>query len=108
MLSRILYGTRISMTIGLIGVTLSLLLGIVLGGISGYYGGWVDNIIQRTIEFVLSLPTTPLWLGRCRHANHLAAVADLSLHHDHPFAESAGRASPASCRPLPRSGPRIS
>ena len=47
MLSRILYGTRISMTIGLIGVTLSLLLGIVLGGISGYYGGWVDNIIQR-------------------------------------------------------------
>ncbi len=61
--SRILYGTRISMSIGLIGVTLSLLLGIVLGGISGYYGGWVDNAIQRTIEFVLSLPTTPLWLG---------------------------------------------
>jgi peptide/nickel transport system permease protein len=63
MLSRILYGTRISMTIGLIGVTLSLLLGIVLGGISGYYGGWIDHIIQRAIEFVLSLPTTPLWLG---------------------------------------------
>ncbi len=63
MLSRILYGTRISMTIGLIGVTLSLFLGIVLGGLSGYYGGWVDNVIQRTIEFVLSLPTTPLWLG---------------------------------------------
>jgi len=63
MLSRIMYGTRISMSIGLIGVTLSLLLGIVLGGISGYYGGWVDNAIQRTIEFVLSLPTTPLWLG---------------------------------------------
>jgi peptide/nickel transport system permease protein len=61
--SRILYGTRISMSIGLIGVTLSLLLGIVLGGISGYYGGWIDNAIQRTIEFVLSLPTTPLWLG---------------------------------------------
>ncbi len=63
MLSRILYGTRISMTIGLIGVTLSLVLGIVLGGLSGYYGGWIDHIIQRTIEFVLSLPTTPLWLG---------------------------------------------
>jgi peptide/nickel transport system permease protein len=61
--SRILYGTRISMSIGLIGVTLSLLLGIILGGISGYYGGWIDNAIQRTIEFVLSLPTTPLWLG---------------------------------------------
>jgi peptide/nickel transport system permease protein len=63
MLSRIVYGTRISMSIGLIGVTLSLLLGIVLGGISGYYGGWVDNVIQRVIEFILSLPTTPLWLG---------------------------------------------
>jgi peptide/nickel transport system permease protein len=61
--SRIVYGTRISMSIGLIGVTLSLLLGIVLGGISGYYGGTIDHIIQRAIEFILSLPTTPLWLG---------------------------------------------
>jgi peptide/nickel transport system permease protein len=61
--SRIVYGTRISMSIGLIGVALSLLLGIVLGGISGYYGGMVDHVIQRVIEFVLSLPTTPLWLG---------------------------------------------
>jgi peptide/nickel transport system permease protein len=61
--SRIVYGTRISMSIGLIGVTLSLLLGIVLGGISGYYGGRVDHVIQRVIEFILSLPTTPLWLG---------------------------------------------
>ncbi len=61
--SRTLYGSRISMSIGLIGVTLSLALGIVLGGISGYYGGWIDNAIQRVIEFVLSLPTTPLWLG---------------------------------------------
>jgi peptide/nickel transport system permease protein len=63
MLSRIVYGTRISMSIGLVGVALSLLLGIVLGGISGYKGGMVDNVIQRVIEFILSLPTTPLWLG---------------------------------------------
>ncbi len=63
MLSRIVYGTRISMSIGLIGVALSLLLGVVLGGVSGYYGGWIDNAIQRVIEFILSLPTTPLWLG---------------------------------------------
>jgi peptide/nickel transport system permease protein len=63
MFSRIVYGTRISMSIGLIGVTLSLFLGIVLGGISGYRGGMVDNVIQRVIEFILSLPTTPLWLG---------------------------------------------
>ena len=61
--SRIVYGTRISMSIGLVGVALSLLLGVVLGGISGYYGGKVDNVIQRVIEFILSLPTTPLWLG---------------------------------------------
>jgi peptide/nickel transport system permease protein len=63
MLSRIVYGTRISMSIGLVGVALSLVLGIILGGISGYKGGMVDNIIQRVIEFILSLPTTPLWLG---------------------------------------------
>jgi peptide/nickel transport system permease protein len=63
MLSRIAYGTRISISIGLIGVSFSLFLGIVLGGISGYKGGVVDNVIQRVIEFILSLPTTPLWLG---------------------------------------------
>ncbi len=63
MLSRIVYGTRISMSIGLVGVALSLMLGIILGGISGYKGGMVDNVIQRVIEFILSLPTTPLWLG---------------------------------------------
>jgi peptide/nickel transport system permease protein len=63
LLSRIVYGTRISMSIGLVGVTLSLLLGVVLGGISGYYGGRIDHVIQRVIEFILSLPTTPLWLG---------------------------------------------
>jgi peptide/nickel transport system permease protein len=61
--SRVVYGTRISMSIGLIGVALSLLLGVVLGGISGYYGGRIDHAIQRVIEFILSLPTTPLWLG---------------------------------------------
>ena len=63
MLSRTVYGTRISMSIGLVGVTMSLLLGIVLGGISGYYGGRTDMVIQRIVEFVLSLPTIPIWLG---------------------------------------------
>lgn len=61
--SRILYGTRTSLTIGLIGVTLSLTLGIVLGGISGFFGGVVDNIIQRNIEIIRSIPTIPLWMG---------------------------------------------
>jgi len=63
LLSRIIFGTRISMSIGLIGVLISLVLGIVLGGISGYYGGTTDTIIQRIIEFIRSLPTIPLWMG---------------------------------------------
>lgn len=63
MLSRVIYGTRISMTIGLVGVALSFVLGIALGGLSGYYGGGIDNIIQRVIEFLRSIPTIPLWMG---------------------------------------------
>jgi peptide/nickel transport system permease protein len=63
LLSRIIYGTRISMSIGLVGVIISFVLGILLGGLSGYYSGTVDNIIQRTIEFLRSIPEIPLWLG---------------------------------------------
>jgi peptide/nickel transport system permease protein len=62
-LTRTIYGSRISMTIGLVGVTLSLFLGILIGGISGYYGGRIDNLIQRLIEFLQSIPSIPLWLG---------------------------------------------
>jgi peptide/nickel transport system permease protein len=61
--SRIVYGTRISMSIGLVGVALSFVLGIILGGISGYFGGWIDMFIQRLIEFIGALPTIPLWMG---------------------------------------------
>jgi peptide/nickel transport system permease protein len=63
MLSRVLYGAQISLSIGLVSVLLSLVLGIVLGGASGYYGGWVDNVIQRVIEFIRSIPTLPLWMA---------------------------------------------
>jgi peptide/nickel transport system permease protein len=63
MFSRVVYGTRISMSIGLVGVAISLVLGVVLGGVSGYYGGRIDSVIQRLIEFVLSLPTIPIWLA---------------------------------------------
>jgi peptide/nickel transport system permease protein len=63
MFSRVLYGARISLSIGLVSVLLSLTLGIVLGGMSGYYGGWVDNVIQRVIEFIRSLPTIPFWMA---------------------------------------------
>jgi len=63
MWSRVVYGTRISLSIGLIGVILSLLIGIVLGGISGYYGGAIDLIIQRVVEFLRSIPTIPFWMA---------------------------------------------
>jgi len=61
--SRSIYGGRISLSIGLVGVMLSFVLGLVIGGISGYFGGVADMIIQRTIEFILSLPTIPLWMA---------------------------------------------
>ncbi|HSE78906.1 MAG TPA: ABC transporter permease [Alphaproteobacteria bacterium] len=63
MLSRLIYGARISLTVGLIGITVSFVLGIVLGGLAGYYGGWVDNVVQRTIEVLRSFPELPLWMA---------------------------------------------
>ncbi len=63
MFSRLMYATRISMSIGLVGVVISLLLGVLFGGISGYRGGLVDAAIQRLIEFLRSIPTIPLWLA---------------------------------------------
>jgi peptide/nickel transport system permease protein len=63
LLSRIIYGTRISLTVGLIGIAVSFLIGITLGGISGYYGGWIDTMIQRFIEMVRSFPELPLWMA---------------------------------------------
>jgi peptide/nickel transport system permease protein len=62
-LSRIIFGTRISMSIGLIGVFISLFLGVTIGGFSGYFGGTFDTIAQRVIEFLRSIPSLPLWLA---------------------------------------------
>jgi peptide/nickel transport system permease protein len=63
LLSRIIYGARISLTVGLFGVIVSFTLGIVIGGIAGYYGGWTDILIQRGIEVVQSFPHLPLWMA---------------------------------------------
>ncbi|GLQ53147.1 ABC transporter permease [Devosia nitrariae] len=63
LLSRIIHGTRLSMSIGLAGVVMSFFIGIVVGGVSGYFGGTIDIVTQRIIEFVRSMPTIPLWLG---------------------------------------------
>lgn len=61
--SRILYGARISLSVGLLGIAISFLLGISIGGISGYAGGVIDNLIQRAIEIINAFPKLPLWLA---------------------------------------------
>ena len=61
--ARTLIGSRVSLTVGLVGVAIALLLGSFLGTISGYFGGTVDNLMQRTIELIQTFPTLPLWLA---------------------------------------------
>lgn len=63
MLSRIVLGSQLSLTIGLVGVFLSLIVGSIVGVASGYYGGTIDNITQRTIEVIRSFPSIPLWMA---------------------------------------------
>jgi peptide/nickel transport system permease protein len=82
-LSRIVYGTRISLTVGLLGIAVSFVIGIVLGGISGYYGGWIDTVIQRFIEMVRSFRSCRCgWLvgGAAGELER----AGLLRHHHHP------------------------
>ena len=82
-LSRILHGARLSMTIGLIGVTVSFVIGLVLGGAAGYFGGWVDATVQRLIEIFRSLPELPIWLALSAAVpvnwNSLAVFAMISV-----------------------------
>jgi peptide/nickel transport system permease protein len=63
LLSRIIFGSRISLTIGFLGTAISFVLGLLLGGVSGFYGGVVDTVIQRFTEIVRSIPTLPLWMA---------------------------------------------
>jgi len=60
--SRTIYGARISLSIGLVGVAISFIMGVLLGGISGYFGGVIDDILQRIIDFLLAIPSLPLWM----------------------------------------------
>ncbi|MEM7133988.1 MAG: ABC transporter permease [Chloroflexota bacterium] len=62
-LSRIIHGGRISLSVGLLGIAISFVIGVIMGGISGYFGGVTDLIIQRVIEFLRSIPTLPLWMA---------------------------------------------
>jgi len=61
--TRNVYSSSISLSIGLVGVALAFFLGCLIGGVSGFYGGIIDNVIQRIIEFLRSVPTIPLWMG---------------------------------------------
>jgi peptide/nickel transport system permease protein len=61
--SRISYGAQLSLTVGLIGITVSFILGIGFGAIAGYFGGWIDWVVNRAIEILRSLPELPLWLA---------------------------------------------
>lgn len=63
LLSRMLYGGRISLTVGLLGVLISMTLGTIIGTISGFFGGWIDASIQRVIELLMSFPSIPLWMA---------------------------------------------
>ncbi len=62
-LSRIIYGARISLTIGLIGIAVSFIIGITLGGMAGYFGGIIDSLVQRLTEIIRSFPELPLWMA---------------------------------------------
>ncbi|OYW97417.1 MAG: peptide ABC transporter permease, partial [Rhizobiales bacterium 32-66-8] len=61
--SRLIHGARVTLSAGLIGVVFAFVLGLTLGSISGYFGGWIDSAIQRLMEFIRSIPTIPLWMG---------------------------------------------
>jgi len=61
--SRLMYGTQLSLLIGLTSVAISLVLGVFLGGLAGYFGGWLDNVIMRFVEILRSIPTIPLWMA---------------------------------------------
>ena len=61
--TRLCYGARLSLSIGLVGVLMSLVIGVLLGGVSGYYGGVIDTVIQRIIEFLRTIPAIPLWMS---------------------------------------------
>lgn len=80
--SRALIGAQISATVGLIGVMLSFVLGLLLGGLSGYLGGKVDTVIQRVIDFTISLPTIPLWMALAAAVpSNWPGDQDILLHH---------------------------
>ena len=84
--SRLLYATRISVSIGLVGVALSLFLGVLLGGVSGFYGGWIDTLINASSRFFVLSPPFPCGWDWPRRSPRLVDLAGLFCHHHYHFA----------------------
>ena len=103
LLSRLIHGTRISLSIGLVGVTMSLFFGIVIGGFAGYYGGWFDSAVHAHRR-VHPLDADHPAVARARRgdAAGLVAAADLLRHHPHPQPDRLDRARARGARPLPQ------
>ena len=86
MFTRCLYGSRVSLTIGLIGVFLTIVFGSILGVASGYYGGPIDDFVQRFSELLMSIPQIPLWMALAAvAARHLVGDQGLFWDHHHPI-----------------------
>ena len=97
--SRTLYAARVSLLIGLVGVFLTFAIGVTLGGISGYFGGRADMLIQRAIEFLMSIPTIPLWLAlSAADAQGLDDTADLLRHRGDSVTRGMGPAGARRAR----------
>ena len=102
MFSRVCYGARLSLSMGMVSVFLSLALGVVLGGISGYFGGIADVIIQRVIEFIRTIPTIPLYMTlSCGVTGELARRVGVLWHHDDPCAGRVDSFGACGARALP-------
>ena len=74
-LSRVMFGGRISLTVGLIGIALSFIFGLLLGGLAGFFGGLLDEVIMRVIDVLISLPQIPLWMSLAAALPQEAAAA---------------------------------
>ena len=75
--SRILFGSRVSLTIPFVSAAISFVLGILLGGLSGYFGGWVDNVIQRVIEVLSAIPSIPLLMAMSSYIPPVISVSSM-------------------------------
>lgn len=89
-LSRTFHGSTISLSIGLVGVILSFVLGISLGGLSGYFGGVIDEIIQRIIDFLLSIPQLPFFMALAAALPRVVCGENLLCHHSDPVGHWLG------------------